>query len=582
MRVLLTLLCFCLLQACNSGQNTTQTSPSLFPFEQNIKADYNKFLGLNNKVVTKPLFTKKAEQSFAYLALAEAIRNDDYDKVMESSEALLRLSPNSQTLADAASWLLSNGHLKETRAVLESAAQVLPNDLAIHVMLSEAILLQDESNQEAINVLKSYISRNPKLYVAQMELALAYLKIDDFQNAYDTFNQLPEVEKTPMVLYYTGFALRKLGRVDEAVKVLKKSLKNMPGFMEVILELAQIEEERKNYRVARKYYERVLDFDVYNQDILLRLVGLYLKEGNPNKALGIAQKNSESFSFIVGASAMLMEEGRSDLVEILLSHMAKQDNAPRELIYLQGALAYEGMENHEKALSFLNQVTPQDKQYKSSLDLKIQIYLEQENFVAALSTLQEAQKTFQNEMSFVTMEYQIYLYLNEYAKALPLLAKYTEANPDDSDAAFKYAFVHAHLGMENRALELMKTLLEKEPENYEVLNFIGYTLAERNQNMKYALELLEKANAINPNADYITDSLAWAYYQLENYEKAWVYIQKAVSLITIENPQDPTMWEHYGDIALSLNKPSEAKFGWERSLEIKTDAKVKTKLENIQ
>ena len=581
MRVLLTLSCLCLLQACNFTQSSSQMVAPLFPFEQNMQADYNPYLSLNNKVVTKPVFTKKAEESFIYLALDEAIRNDDYEKVMESSEALLRLSLHSQSLAGAASWLLSNGHLKETRKLLENAAKKMPNDLDIHVMLAEAILIQDDDNEAAIKVLKTYASQNPKKYIAQMELALIYLKTDDAQNAYTTFDKLPESEKTPMVLYYTGFSLRKLGRLDEAVKALKKALKGMPEFMEVVLELAQIEEERKNYRAARKYYERVLSFDAYNQDIQLRLVGIALKEGNPDKALELAQKSSDSFSFTVGASSMLMEEGRADLVEILLSNMAKQDNPPRELLYLQGALAYEGSKNYAKSLGFLKQITPQDKHYKNSLSLRTQIYLEQEKLQEAVNTLQEAQRNFKDDMTFVTMEYQIYLYQGAYAKALPLLEMYLKTNPKDSDAAFKYAFVHVNLGMEEKAFKLMEDLLENDPENHEVLNFIGYTLIERKRDMKYALGLLEKANSISPDTDYITDSLAWAYYQMENYSQAWIYIQKAISLIKPNTSEDPAMWDHYGDIAFSLGNSTDAKTGWERSIKIKANPTVKSKLEKL-
>lgn len=583
MRLLSTLLCLCLLQACSFTQSSTQKIPSLFPFEQNFDDDAKLYLDLNKTVATKPFFTQKAKQSFTYLALDEAIRNDDYAVIIEVSEALLGLTPNSQFLSDAASWLLTNGYLEETRTLLEHAAVKLPDDLAIHVMLSEAIFLQEEKNTEAITgVLESYVARYPTQYVAYMELALAYLKVNNPEKAYSTFSQLPESEKPPMVLYYIGFSLKKLGRIDEAVAVLEKSLKVMPDFLEVLLELAQIEEARKNYAVARKYYNHILGFDIYNQDILLRLVAIALKEGNPNRALDIVQENLDSFDFIVNASSMLLGEGRADLVETLLSQMAKQDDAPRELIYLQGALAYEGMKNHGKALSFLKLVIPQDKYYKNSLELKTQIYLEQDKLTEAIATLQEARRIFKDDMNFLTMEYQIYLYLGEYAKALPLLTEYTEQNPDDHEATLKYAFVHKNLGMNDKAFEIMEHLLEKDPDNADALNFVGYILVEQKKNLKYALGLLQKANTISPHSDYILDSLALAYYQMKDYQEAWIYMKQAVSYIKENLPKDPTIWEHYGDIAFALGKLDEAKLGWERSVKIKKNEEITKKLSKIK
>lgn len=420
-----------------------------------------------------------------------------------------------------------------------------------------------------------------KEYVAQMELALTYLKINKPEKAYNTFNNLPESEKTPMVLYYTGFSLHKLGRTDEAVAVLKKSLQKSPDFMESILELAQIEEERENYTLARQYYERVLEFDVYNQDVLLHLVGISLKQGNPERAFEIAKSNADSFSFVVGASAMLMEEGRADLVEVLLSELAQDEHATRELIYLQGALAYEGLRDYNKALYFLNQVTPKDKHFKNTVDLKAQIYLEQGKLDDALFTLNSALLAYPNDKGIQQLIYQIHLYKGEYARVEPLLESYIEQYPDDFEASFKYAFVLAHLKKKKRALKLMENLLKQDPNNHEILNFIGYSLVEEKKKLPYALQLIEKADTLSPNTDYILDSLAWAHYQLKNYDTAWKYIQEATANLDPNSAHDPSMWDHYGDIAYKLGKKEEAKKGWERALQLTDDAKIQKKLNNL-
>jgi Flp pilus assembly protein TadD len=76
--------------------------------------------------------------------------------------------------------------------------------------------------------------------------------------------------------------------------------------------------------------------------------------------------------------------------------------------------------------------------------------------------------------------------------------------------------------------------------------------------------LIKNAVELRPENGYILDSLAWVYYQKENYAKAWDIIQEAVQLST----EDPTIWEHYGDIAGKLQKTEEARRGYRKAIEL--------------
>ena len=83
----------------------------------------------------------------------------------------------------------------------------------------------------------------------------------------------------------------------------------------------------------------------------------------------------------------------------------------------------------------------------------------------------------------------------------------------------------------------------------------------------------------SPDSGYILDSLAWVYFRMGEYDKAWENIQKALNLTGTQI--DPSMWEHYGDIAYALTKMPEARKGWEKSLQIKESEAVRKKLEGL-
>ena len=76
------------------------------------------------------------------------------------------------------------------------------------------------------------------------------------------------------------------------------------------------------------------------------------------------------------------------------------------------------------------------------------------------------------------------------------------------------------------------------------------------------MEMLEKAYVLRSNDPYITDSIGWAYYLIDNYVEAEKYIKKAVELM----PEDPTVNDHYGDILWKLNRKIQARYFWNNVL----------------
>lgn len=105
------------------------------------------------------------------------------------------------------------------------------------------------------------------------------------------------------------------------------------------------------------------------------------------------------------------------------------------------------------------------------------------------------------------------------------------------------------------------------PEQPTVLNYLGYSWAERGINLDQAFELIGKAIALNPESGAIIDSLGWAHYQLGNYGEAVGHLEKAAQLV----PADPTITDHLGDVYWRLDRTTEAKFQWRRVLELEPE-----------
>ena len=58
------------------------------------------------------------------------------------------------------------------------------------------------------------------------------------------------------------------------------------------------------------------------------------------------------------------------------------------------------------------------------------------------------------------------------------------------------------------------------------------------------------------------DSLGWAYYRLEDYDRAIRHLERAVEL----EPDDPTLHDHLGDAYWMKGRFVEAGFEWSHAL----------------
>ncbi|GGE09337.1 hypothetical protein GCM10011345_13950 [Gemmobacter megaterium] len=121
--------------------------------------------------------------------------------------------------------------------------------------------------------------------------------------------------------------------------------------------------------------------------------------------------------------------------------------------------------------------------------------------------------------------------------------------------------------------------LELRPEQPQVLNYLGYSLLDRNDKIPEALGMIERAVAQRPDDGYIIDSLAWGYFLTGRYDEAVIQMERASLLM----PVDPIVTDHLGDVYWAVGRLSEARFQWHRALSFgpteQDAARIRRKLE---
>jgi tetratricopeptide (TPR) repeat protein len=110
--------------------------------------------------------------------------------------------------------------------------------------------------------------------------------------------------------------------------------------------------------------------------------------------------------------------------------------------------------------------------------------------------------------------------------------------------------------------EDLRRALEVQPDQPMVLNHLGYSMVERNQDLPEALGMLERAVALRPDSGAIVDSLGWAHFKLGRFEEAVTELERAAALL----PTDPVINDHLGDAYWTVGREREAQFQWRRAL----------------
>ncbi|MEX0590332.1 MAG: tetratricopeptide repeat protein [Xanthobacteraceae bacterium] len=109
--------------------------------------------------------------------------------------------------------------------------------------------------------------------------------------------------------------------------------------------------------------------------------------------------------------------------------------------------------------------------------------------------------------------------------------------------------------------------LELNPDQPQVLNYLGYSWVDQGVNLDKGLDMIKKAVELRPNDGYIVDSLGWAYYRLGRYDDSVKELERAIEL----RPEDPVINDHLGDAYWKVGRRLEANFQWRHSIDLKPE-----------
>ena len=529
----------------------------------------------------------RSEAIFAQLKRSRAMGQNDHDAVLESANTLLALASGTQKLKssvplmDAALWLLSHDYGAEAKQLADTASSIMPDDLALTALRAD-LLIQEDRQDEALLLLKGLAARHPEEAKAKAELALALLRCGQTDEAMAAFRLIPEKKLTPQIRFAYAQALNSTRNFAEAEKQLRKAVEEDSEFSEAWQLLALTLEDLGRDQEAMAIYSRLIADEPGNRSARLFLLRHHLLSGNTDAAIDVVKDSADPLRFAVAATTVLMEEKQLEKAESLLIRLEALPEMPSALYFYHAALLYENGGDPARMLSLLARVSDGTEEYNKAMRMKVQLLCDLKRFPEALETIEIVRALNPDDIEPLLLKAELHTRLKNLPEAEKTLREALALHPDNEKLLFQFAYLHELKGEHEEAMRLMEDVVRAFPDNAMALNFVGYNLADRGRELERAHTLIQKAAELEPEADFIADSLAWVCFRLGMHEEAWTHIQRAIQLSQKSGSEDPTMLEHYGDIALTQNEQTGARLAYQAALELFLKHNLKNDAERIR
>ena len=464
-----------------------------------------------------------------------------------------------------------------------------------------------------------------KRYVDMLEAALIWQQGDDgdshahfFTSLAYAFNMQPAaaLEHMRTVLRRdseTDFTrlvnLMPSGHQSESfyLNELFQALDQYPQSYDLALSLAILHNRRGNTEQSLQYADKAVELAIQNPAVIDYSTRLYLTHDQPQKALDVYRKaiskNPKDLHL------------RHTLAQIAIHHDLEE--AEKQLKYLMGhsqdesiminlALVYMQQEQYDKARPLLELLISQQKrissanyylglihqrqgdldnamaafmavsepgQRKLAQEQIIRLYIEQSLYREAMSRINtNFNKTSdeQHRKELLILKARVHERQGDTDSAYQILTQLLQNDPDSIELRYNRAMLSAENGSRIAQVESdLRHIIDIQPDSALALNALGYTLANKTDRYREALQLIERAHKLLPDDPAILDSLGWVLYRLGRKEEALSHLQKAM-----EKYPDPEIAAHLGEVLWKLDRKDEARNVLREALEKSPDHRV--------
>jgi tetratricopeptide (TPR) repeat protein len=566
---------------------------------------------------------------------------------IDKAQEMLKQNPNNlgarRMLAHVYMQSISNGRnglneeaLKQAQEQYQKIVAQDPKDAESWVMLGR-LNNYLHNTPEAEKSFNKALEIDPSSEDALVGLAERYGQMGDAKQAAEKLKTAAEKSPNARTLYALGKAYEDLDDYKGAADAFQRALQLGADEDQVVPELAKAYMYSGQADEALKLYQQLAAASPRNPEYQLHLAEIYLTQGETAKARAAIDKAKTAAGsdprVRYAEVAVLQAEDKNDqaiaAMKSILDDTAKktysEDEAKNREIFLEKlAKLYVTTKQTEQAVSTYRQMATIDPSEAPNVEAAIiDVYRNAKDRAKARAEADAALSKYPKDLVVITahagvladegkieegvkemrntsktpdakLEMQIGLvYLNakryaEAAKAFDGAEKLAKSDAEKVDIDFYLGDALEREKKYDESEAAFRKVLAINPNSAQALNYLGYSLADRNVKLDEAFTMVKKALDQDPTNGAYMDSLGWVYYRQGKFSEAEDLLIRA-----LEKSSDPTIHDHLGDVYAKEGKTAEAVAQWQASVKEYKDgdqadvepaemAKVTQKLQTAQ
>lgn len=437
----------------------------------------------------------------------------------------------------AATELIRFGKLDEAMQQVDSLVN-MGGEVNFEFLLQATRTSDMETRIRVLNKLREYTQHN---HDARLWFAAGSLEAmnNNHTQAMRDFDQALKVDNR-----YSNAILARvqsqlaLGEQDEALSWLEQQCKRQPRNKRLGITYARYLIQYGKLQKAQGQFEHLVETFPEDGDLLLSLALLSWENKLSDKAVGYF----------------------NDL--IAMGHRTEE-------AYLYLARIAESEKRFDDAENYYSKIGGGPNYSSARIQMAL-MYVEQKRLDDAIRTLDDALANDpRNNLKYQLAKSEVLAQAERTADAITVLNQALAFNPDDVSLLYSRAMLQEKTGDVGAMEADLRRILELQPNNSAALNALGYTLADRNERLEEAWELIERAYHLNPSDPAIIDSMGWIKYRLGENQVALDFLRQAYQAF-----RDEEVAAHLGEVLWVTGDRDEATRIWRQSLEENPDSKV--------
>jgi tetratricopeptide (TPR) repeat protein len=492
--------------------------------------------------------------------LAQALEIDpENTQVAERAFAMALMSGNVHRAAQLASDKIKPDSAVHPLSVVTRAVDALASDPA------------SPGGKTALQLLSSNTVSGPYQNAALLMLPLSAAAAGDWNTAL----ALPASEGNAAVALFAqanqALLYERAGRKADAAKLYQALIAADQGGNYLTLAYGAFLERQGQRQEAKAIYDAALLGDPQNQlakDALSRL-----QARKPGPPLATIRQTAAS---LMMASAMAASNQRQSQASLVFVQLALRLDPKRDEAILMAGELLGANRDHDSARSMFAKVSEKSPQYVQARSRMAWSLNQSGDTNAAIALARETvAKNPSNIIALSTLA-DILRVNSLFEESIIVVNQLIANKPEPSwGDYFSRGVSLDRVGRWTEAEKDLKKAFEMNPNEPDVLNYLGYSWIERGENLEQAVELVKRAVAARPDSGAITDSLGWGYYKLGNFQLAVELLERAAQL----DASDPDLNNHLGDAYWQVGRKIEAQFQWNRVLTLSPSDKLKAEVE---